>query len=75
MRKLDKKVINETIQLLNSKYGLGLEVSYLVYRQCGDSKESHNMCEYLKDVKIFNILHIIIICFMGISGGMYMFFN
>lgn len=51
MRKLDKKLANETVQLLNSKYGLGLEVSYLVYRLFGDSKESHNMCEYLKDVK------------------------
>lgn len=51
MRKLDKKLANETVQLLNSKYGLGIEVSYLVYRLFGDSKESHNMCEYLKDVK------------------------
>lgn len=59
MRKLDKKVVNETIQLLNSKYGLGLEVSYLVYKQCGDSKESHNMCEYLKDVKKYKGINIL----------------
>jgi hypothetical protein len=51
MRKLDKKLVNETVQLLNSKYGLGIEVSYLVYKLYGNSKESHNLCEYLKDVK------------------------
>lgn len=59
MRKLDKKVVNETVQLLNSKYGLGLEVSYLVYKRCGDSKESHNMCEYLKDVKKYKGINIL----------------
>ena len=51
MRKLDKIAVNETVQTLNSKYGLGIEVSYLVYKRFGNSKESHNLCEYLKDVK------------------------
>lgn len=51
MRKLNKIVTNETVQTLNSKYGLGIEVSYLVYKRFGNSKESHNLCEYLKDVK------------------------
>jgi hypothetical protein len=59
MRKLDKKLANETVQLLNSKYGLGIEVSYLVYRLFGDSKESHNMCEYLKDVKKYKGINIL----------------
>lgn len=51
MRKLDKMAVNETVQLLNSKYGLGIEVSYLVYKLYGNSKESHNLCEYLLNVK------------------------
>lgn len=51
MRKLDKKLGNETVQMLNSKYGLGVEISYLVYKLYGNSKESHNLCEYLLNVK------------------------
>ena len=47
MKKLDKIAANETVQTLNSKYGLGIEVSYLVYKRFGNSKESHDLCEYL----------------------------
>lgn len=59
MRKLDKIAVNETVQTLNSKYGLGIEVSYLVYKRFGNSKESHDLCEYLLYVKKYNVTNIL----------------
>lgn len=49
MRKLDKIINNQIVQMINAKYGIGLEAAYLVYKIYGDSKEAHRLAEFLKN--------------------------
>ncbi len=57
MRKLEKMMNNPVVQMLNAKYGIGLDYAYKIYVTYGDSKTAHEFAEWImKQKKDGNVL-------------------